>query len=473
MHCHLSWKPTRAGRRGPIAVIARSEEGFTLIEMLASGLVVALIAASVATALVASAHVSGDQRNRSAAHELAQRDQERLRGLSAEELNTYNTPQSQPAVTINGTSFTVTSKAVFMSASGASCSSGAAAYYSATSTVSWGQGSLTEQSLITPPAGGTLIVQVRDQTGGNLAGASVAAQGPDYEAGTTDSNGCVVLSALLPGTYTATVTDPGYVDPTSNPSPTGSSTVTSTGISTLQPTPIVLGQAGQITGNLVDANAPTTLQGEATGLSWFGAGSAAQMASSATAPSSATLATQFSTPAAGTQGSLYPFYFTTSSNYNNNYEVWGGRCIQEEPPSAITADKFTVNPGSAQSASVQEPELDLLVVKNSTNTQIAPSHVRITFNSTSGTPSCSETWLAPIAANAATGPTALAYPGVPFATNITSGSGASASGYTGALTVCADSSGTGTKNSVTFPDSFPATHQTINVNGTGSTSGTC
>ena len=62
-----------------------SERGFTLIEVMISALLVTLIAGAVAGALIGNTDFSADQHRRSEAQDLAQQDQERLKGLSAEE----------------------------------------------------------------------------------------------------------------------------------------------------------------------------------------------------------------------------------------------------------------------------------------------------------------------------------------------------------------------------------------------------
>ncbi len=449
MRCHSPRNSTRAGRRGPWLLRAGPEAGFTLIEVLVSALLVALISAAVADALIAGAYTSADQRNRSVAHELAQQDQERLRGMSAQQLNGLN--QTLPQITVNGTVYTVRSQAQFVGSSGGTCSSSAAAYFRTSSTVTWGNPSesVVEESVITPPAGGTLLAQVEDQTTAALSGVTVSASGPDYASGTTDANGCTVLAGLATGSYNVTLAKPGYVDPNGNASPPNlTATVTSTGTTTPS-TSLMMGQAGTITASFRDASRGT-LSGEADGLSWFGSGASTQMSSYASA-SSSTAATQL------TASNLFPFAFSGPS-YTNNYQVWAGRCLQMRPPTGV--NQISVPPGSTQSWNIQEPELDVFVYSGST--RIAPAHVKITFQVVSG-PACTDSWYSTIASNASTSATgALAYPGVPFA-----------SGSSGTLSVCADNGSQ--KNTATgVTDSFTsATSVSINVTGPGSGSGKC
>ena len=64
-----------------------------------------------------------------------------------------------------------------------------------------------EQSVISPPAGGTILTQVVDQSGNSLSGVRVTAQPTNTgtsatSAATTDSNGCTIFSGLAVGDYT-------------------------------------------------------------------------------------------------------------------------------------------------------------------------------------------------------------------------------------------------------------------------------
>ena len=431
------------------------ENGFTLIEVLVTALLVALIAAATATALIATAAMSADERHRTQAGEIADQDQQRLRGLSAQQLGGLD---QNRVVTLDGTAYQVTSTATFLnSAGGTTCGSpgsGAAAYFRIVSTVNWnaneipGSGGNREpavvaESVITPPAGGTLLAQVEDQTEAGLAGVTVTANGPDYASGVTDSTGCTELAALDAGAYTVTFADPGYVDPDGDPSPlTGSATVTATGTSRPSTNPVTMGLAGTINASFTAAGTAGNLTGQqANALSWFGNGTSSRMSDYETNTPSTLPATLI--PTTGTIG-LFPFMFTGPS-YSGNYQVWAGPCQQMEPPAGI--DKITVSPGSSQTASVQEPALDIVVEDLGVRTK--PAAISLSFQSTSGT-TCDNTWYPPIASDAATDANgSLASPGQPFAGTATTGSTASASGYTGTYQVCADASILGITRKVT------------------------
>jgi hypothetical protein len=480
MHCQFTCHHGRLD--GDRAARAHGEHGSTLIEVIVSALLVALIAAAVAQALVGSAYVSGDQRHRSQADEVAQQDQARLRGLSAAQLVGLSQTRT---VTLDGTPYTVSSSAQFLnSTGGSSCGSsgsGAASYFRVLSSVNWTSNTrspIQEESIITPPAGGTLLTQVLDQTGAPLAGVTVTASGPDSASAVTDANGCTTFAALATGVYTLTLADPGYVDQNANPSPLSTTaTLTSTGTATPSGgNPITMGLAGSIAANFTTKASSGSLTGQqADSLSWLGTGASSGMSSSSTSGPLAAPAALI--PATGSI-QLYPFAFSGPS-YTSNYQVWAGPCRQNAPP--IGTDMFNVAPGSNQTAAsalaVAEPAVNVVV--NYAGARVKPDHVKITFNGTSGPP-CSRSWypvVSPSGATSANG--SLLYPGQPFASTSTSGASASASGYTGTLTVCADYDPPGTTTarmaySSVFANTSFVGQTTVTIPLTSSSSGgTC
>ncbi len=480
---------------------ASDERGISLVEVLVSALICALIATAVAMALMAGADTDADQRYRSQAAELAQQDQERLKGLSALQLTDLAPPnQENRTVTLNGIPYQITSTANFLnSTSGAACGSsgaGAAAYYQVISQVTWGinhRGPVTYASLITPPAGGTLLTDVVDQTGAALPGVGVtateqAADGSDAASGTTDSSGCAIFSGLDAGDYTLALSDPGYVtddDVSANPFDV-SATVTSTGTATPSGgNPIILGLAGTFNANFTTNEGSGAVTGQqADAVSWYGAGTSDSMSNydcdttSSSAPTtcpataSNNLTPAATVPATGTI-TAFPFEFTGPS-YSGNYSMWAGSCKQEQPPSGY--DTFSVSPGSSQTVAIQEPALNLTVTYQ--GSRVAPAHVKMRFVSSSGTscgdPTSSAYWLETVAGNAATASTGvLANPGVPFASTATSGSTASASGKTGTLTICADYNNHNVKITGVQANSMTGMNTATIAITSSSSSGTC
>jgi type IV pilus assembly protein PilV len=411
-----------------------AEAGFTLIEVLVSALIVILLSAGVAGALITTAHFSGDQRLRSQADSLATQDQERLRGLSDQQLSGLDQTRTDG---LDGSDFIVNSTSTFLDTGGtSSCTSSAAAYYKIASSVSWTEGggspptTIVEESLLSRPVFGDLLVQVNDQTGQWLSGIGVAvtagAAGSGNQSGLTDGNGCVLFAGLTPGSYAVSLNAPNYVDPDGDASPPNEiATVTSTGTASPAGLPFHLGLAGSIVGTFTTSAAGAG--GEADGISWLGSGASYGM-------SGGYRSTTSSTPAGTlTTGLLFPFDESTGTpSYTGNYTVWGGRCAQQEPP--VGDDRSTVTPGStSQAQSVQEPLLDVGSISYHSGgalTTVKPDHVRLTFTSASGT-SCSDSWYPTVSSATALPATGwLADPGQPYA-----------DGTAGSLTVCADYGG--------------------------------
>jgi prepilin-type N-terminal cleavage/methylation domain-containing protein len=477
----------------------RGQHGFTLIEVLVSALIVTLIAGAVAGGLMANVKATGDQHRRTEAQALAEQDQERLKGLSAEQLDnltqTYTTTQDNYR-------FTVSSRAWYLnSTTGASCSStggAGATYFKTISTVTWTDPTgaaktlATDESVITPPAGGSILAQFHDQTTAPLSGVSVSATGPESDAATSDGNGCTIFTGLDTGAYNLTFTDSGYVDPNGNASPlTDTATVASTGIAAPgRGNPIELGQDGGITANFgidLTGTPPYTAPGtqpvafSAPALSWYGSGGGYSMStfrSNDPAGSSTTLST---ITRAGGSGGLFPFASLNPTSYTNNYQLWAGTCRQEQPPAGT--DAFTVTPGSTQTQWVTAPAVDVTVTytnRSGTTSSVTPAHVKFIFNSTGGATCGPDTWGPFLSTNGkqvSTSPITYRFP-APFASGVTTGPNASSSGQTGNVQVCADYSASGIGNvkatSSTFTDSFgTSTPVTVAIPYTSSATGTC
>lgn len=75
---------------------------------------------------------------------------------------------------------------------------------------------VVETSLISPPAGGALIVKIINAKGGPVAGMPVTAKGPSPSSSTvsatTGIKGCVIFAGLAEGEYTATASETGWVN---------------------------------------------------------------------------------------------------------------------------------------------------------------------------------------------------------------------------------------------------------------------
>lgn len=189
------------------------EDGFALIEVLVSALILAIVAGAVLALLQATTRSAVAQRQHAEAYSLAQEDQARLRSLR---LSTLNRLLQENQYTLNGTAFTVKSEGVFVNNSTrqpAGCTSDktSADYVQITSTVNWtGHQPVTMQSIVSPsngsldPKHGTLVITATKVGSDALAGLGLKGTGPGTFSGTTDSNGCANFSDLPAGNYEVT-----------------------------------------------------------------------------------------------------------------------------------------------------------------------------------------------------------------------------------------------------------------------------
>lgn len=199
------------GRRTP-----HGEDGFALIEILVSALVLAIVAGAVLSLLQATARSANDERRHSEAYALAQEDQARLRSIR---LSSLNRLQEKREVTLDGTKFTIESTGVFVNNStgnDSSCTTGetSADYVRVTSKVTWsGLGSrppVVVQSIVSPSTGsldpnhGILIVTTKNAAGLALPGVALSGAGASTFGGSTDSTGCANFADLPWGNYTVT-----------------------------------------------------------------------------------------------------------------------------------------------------------------------------------------------------------------------------------------------------------------------------
>jgi Tfp pilus assembly protein PilV len=191
----------------------RSEDGFVLIEILVSALVLTIASAGVIALLVTTTNTQAEQRHSSEAYALAQEDQARLSSMRLSTLNQLNEPRT---VTLNKTKFNVRSRGVFIndSTSTPSCGDGtsSADYVEISSVVTWQGMNPGEKakivSILSPsngsldPNNGTLAVSVRTKQQVPVANVYVSG-GNGAFAGFTDAAGCAVFADLPAGNYTA------------------------------------------------------------------------------------------------------------------------------------------------------------------------------------------------------------------------------------------------------------------------------
>jgi Tfp pilus assembly protein PilV len=214
--------PGRIDRTGPPGAPGRASprlrgaRGDTLVEVLVSSLILAVIVLGTLAGLDALNRSTSLSRDRSQADALAQQEQEVLRSEPVTKLAELNRSRS---VTLNGTTFTIktTSEYINDAKATSSCNSSTseADEIKTLSEVSWptmgAAKPIVESSLISPPPGTLLIVQVSDPVA-KVAGAAVTATGPTSASNTTSTDGCALMN-ITPGEYAINATKAGYVDP--------------------------------------------------------------------------------------------------------------------------------------------------------------------------------------------------------------------------------------------------------------------
>lgn len=361
-----------------------SEEGFALIEVLVSALCIAIVGGAVLTTLQATARSAGDSRNHSMAQAIAMEDQARLRSMRISSLNRLN--QTYP-VTLDGTTFTVTSTGVFVNNTSqtASCTTGetSADYIRITSSVSWKalgkRPPVAMQSIVSPsngsldPGHGTLTFSAINAAGLSLPGVGISGTGPGTFSGTTDAGGCANFADLPAGNYTVTASASGLVDKEGK-APT-----------TLSPSPGVIASGTQTV--VLQYDKPGALEvnfkyrvGSSSEFKASSASSIQVFNSGLKEPF--TFTAPGGTPAAtvATTAKLFPF--------TSPYAVYAGTCSSSNPnpesnpeaPGAAAVASVTVPPGATiaplPAGTIQLPALNLLVKKD--GSPLVGAEVKIT-----------------------------------------------------------------------------------------------
>jgi Tfp pilus assembly protein PilV len=221
-------------RRAPDA---RSEDGFLLIEVLVSTLLVGMIVIATFNGFDAATRASGDQRRHNEAALLAAQSQEQLRSDPATALDALESTPHSYTKEVEGTVYTITQEAKAVSASGSatgctatSKSSENGANIQISSSVTWSalvaakRPSVKQASVITPPVGSALEVDVTNEAAppeGQSGVTAVAKFLPSGSAtytsaeGTTGPAGCVVLTGLATTMATVEIAEKLYFVTTS------------------------------------------------------------------------------------------------------------------------------------------------------------------------------------------------------------------------------------------------------------------
>jgi Tfp pilus assembly protein PilV len=358
-------------RRGRLA--ASSQEGFALIEVVISALIVVATTGGVVTLLSATGRSGAEQRHRAQAFSIAQEDQARMRAIQITSLNNAMKPQT---VTLNGTPYTVTSSSSFVSDKTGSTkctgTSVSADYVRLGSKVTWPQmraAPVILESIVAPVSGsldpysGSLAITVKNAAVQGVAEAGLSGTGAGTFSGYTDSEGCALFGGLPSGSYTLTPSlSSEYVDFNGKAPATKSITVTAGNV-----TPIALeyDRAGKVNLNF-QVKKPI--------------GSEFQ-------PSNSEAVVAFST---GIQGETKAFWSSNKQLANTvvaeplypftySYSFYAGSCTENKPTSASGEATAIVTPGGEVTKTITLPGL-YLKVKTSGGAAIPNARVTIKDN---------------------------------------------------------------------------------------------
>jgi Tfp pilus assembly protein PilV len=210
----------------------RNQDGFLLIEVMISAMLVALIVTATFNGLDVATRISADQRRHDQAALLAAQSQEQLRSEPASALDILETKPHIYTSKVGGTTYTITQEAKAVSAAGNTTGCNATestaqtgANILITSRVGWAQQAAAKRpevkqaSIITPPTGSAIEVDVLNGEGTGVAGVTARAEFIPNEAGsyntvegTTGSTGCVVLTGIQATSAKVEIVEkPGFV----------------------------------------------------------------------------------------------------------------------------------------------------------------------------------------------------------------------------------------------------------------------
>jgi type II secretory pathway pseudopilin PulG len=213
-----------------------AENGFLLIEVVISALIVGLIVVGLLSGLSVASNTSADQRRHDQAAVLAAESQEQLRTDPASTLEVLEVTPHSYTKTLSSTKYTVTESTKYINneTQASACTSPSEAskqngnYIQITSVVSWTAANSTypkveQSSIVTPPTGSALEISAvngaKPEQG--VAGVTATAEYTGVEStrattveGTTGANGCIVFGAIPATAATVNVNPPlGYVTP--------------------------------------------------------------------------------------------------------------------------------------------------------------------------------------------------------------------------------------------------------------------
>jgi type II secretory pathway pseudopilin PulG len=200
------------GQRAEIAARLASQDGFLLIEVLISTLLVGVMVIATYNGLDSVNRSTAEQRRHDEATALAMQSQEQLRSDSATALLALPSTGHSYTATVSGTQYTITQKASYGNGgeqTGCSANekggAGKGTYILISSTVEWPHlvKPVTESGIITPPTGSALKINVTNGGETPTAGVPivvtytpVGTTGTSTVEATTSSSGCALFAGI-------------------------------------------------------------------------------------------------------------------------------------------------------------------------------------------------------------------------------------------------------------------------------------
>lgn len=342
----------------------QAQEGFILIEVLVSAVILALVAGAVLTLITATTRSAASERNHSTAYALAQEAQARLRTMR---ISTLIKPIESRTETIGGTKFTIESKGLFINNSSgtSSCteSSDSSDYVQITSTVSSAAllHPVSIQSVVAPSSGsldpshGTLSFQAKNAAGEPLSGVSISGAGTSNFSGSTESIGCANFADLPNGNYKVTTSANGMINPEGTTSWTKEIGVPASGTQQVQ---ILYDKAGRVEPSFVyrEGSTSTLLAAPVDTMELYNA-------------ESGNTAATFGTPGGTRTAKLND---TTVFPFKTKYTIYAGSCESNNPDPKETQPAnlagiatVAVPAGGSVTPTIQVPAINLTVTNNS------------------------------------------------------------------------------------------------------------
>ena len=352
----------------------RSDDGFALMEVIVSAAVLLLVVLGVLAAMDSVAKTTGANKARTIAAALAEKDQERLRGLH---MDTIGAPMAPYPVTVAGVTYTVESKAVWVTDGsdeevGCGAQNSEGSYVRLTSTVTSPiTGAAVKpvvlSSIMAPRQKGALIVLVKNAAEQPVQGITVTA--PPLAAKVTNSAGCAVFSQIDAGNYTVGLNQSGWVDWNGNTAVSKLAGVTAGNVTTVE-----LAYDRAATARVTVQNKPTA-QGGVLEPSKAVLGAHPKPTTGMRKSGVPTPPVPGAYPVDGSVQSGSLFTISNLFPFPEGYTFYGGGCLGADPSKQVGNEsyfssysgKLTLAPGGSGVVTVFEPPVDITVRRDTTS----------------------------------------------------------------------------------------------------------